>query len=42
MGFKDGVEEEKRGRKKRRQKSATEINLWAIQSEVIQRKRQRM
>lgn len=41
MGFKDGVEEEKRGRKKR-QKSATEINLWATQSEVIQKKRQRM
>lgn len=41
-GHKDGVEEEKRERKQRRQKGAMEINLWASQSQIIQKNRQRM
>lgn len=42
VGFKYGIKEEKRERKKRRQKGATEINLWVTQSQVIRKKRQGM
>lgn len=42
VGFKDGGEEEKRKGRQRRQQGAREINLWATQIQVIQKKRQRM